>query len=56
MEEKDLITNSISFAGVFAYLMQFQAEITFIVLITALILNTIRIYDRFRHGPKKNEN
>jgi len=46
--DKDTIANSISAAGVFSYLMHFQAEITVLVLITGLILNIIRIVDRFK--------
>jgi hypothetical protein len=53
--DKDTLANSISAAGVFAYLMQFQNEITILVLITGLILNIIRIIDRIRK-KKKGDN
>jgi hypothetical protein len=53
--DKDTLANSISAAGIFAYLMQFQNEITILVLITGLILNIIRIIDRIRK-KKKGDN
>jgi hypothetical protein len=55
MDDKDTIANGISAAGIFAYLMQFQNEITILVLITGLILNLIRIVDRVR-SKKKGDN
>lgn len=48
METKDTIANATSAAGVLAYLMKFQAEITILLLITGLLLNVIRLYDRFK--------
>lgn len=53
MTDQDTIANGISFAGVFAYLMKFQPEITILVLVTGLILNVIRIADRIRKGKKE---
>jgi hypothetical protein len=55
MQDKDTIANGISAAGIFAYLMHFQNEITILVLITGLILNIIRIIDRIRK-KKKGDN
>lgn len=55
MTDQDSVATGISFAGIFAYLMKFQPEITVLVLITGLILNVIRITDRIRKG-KKDEN
>lgn len=52
MTDKDTIANGISAAGIFAYLMQFQNEITILVLLTGLLLNIIRIVDRIK---KKKE-
>jgi len=52
--DKDTIANSFTIGGVFAYLMQFQNEITIMVLITGLVLNLIRIIDRLR--KKKGDN
>ena len=52
--DKDTIANSFTIGGVFAYLMQFQNEITIMVLITGLVLNLIRIIDRIR--KKKGDN
>ena len=53
MTDKDTIANGISAAGVFSYLMNFQAEITVLVLLTGLLLNLIRLWDRFK--KKKQE-
>jgi hypothetical protein len=47
--EKDTVANSVTIAGVFSYLVQFQAEITILLLLTGLALNLIRIYDRFKN-------
>jgi len=51
--EKDTIANGFTIAGVFSYLMKFQAEITLLVLLTGLLLNVIRIYQSF--NKKKNQ-
>jgi len=51
--EKDTIANGFTIAGVFSYLMKFQAEITILVLLTGLLLNLIRIYQSF--NKKKNQ-
>jgi hypothetical protein len=51
MENKDIVANTTTMAGVFAYLMQFQAELTLLLLLTGLVINLIRIWDRFK---KKN--
>jgi len=53
--DKDTIANSISAAGIFAYLMQFQNEITILVLITGLLLNVIRIFDRVMNKKKRDK-
>lgn len=53
--EKDTIANSVSAAGVLAYLMQFQGEITILLLITGLMLNVFRLWDRFRGKKKPQE-
>jgi len=53
--DKDTIANGISAAGIFAYLMKFQAEITILVLLTGLLLNLIRLWDRFKK-KKQGEN
>ena len=50
--DKDTVANSVSFAGVFSYLMQFQGEITILLLITGLMLNVMRILDRFNNKKK----
>lgn len=48
METKELAGNTLTLGGVFAYLMQFQAELTILILLTGLLINIIRIYDRFK--------
>ena len=48
MTEQDSVANGVTIAGVFSYLMHFQTELTILVLITGLILNIIRIVDRFK--------
>lgn len=54
MDTKELMGNTFTMGGVFAYLMEFQGEITIMVLLTGLLINIIRIYDRFK--KKKNAN
>jgi len=46
------IANTITIGGVFSYLMEFQGEITVLVLLTGLTLNLLRLYDRFRKKRK----
>jgi len=50
---QDAIANTFTIGGLFSFIMQFQAEITILVLLTGLTLNIIRIYDRFKN--KKND-
>lgn len=52
METKDQIANTATLSGLFAYLMEFQGEITILVLLTGLVLNVMRLYDRFRKKGK----
>jgi len=52
MDDKDTIATGVSVAGIFAFLMKFQVELTILVLLTGLILNVIRIYDRIKNGRK----
>jgi hypothetical protein len=52
METKELMGNTLTMGGVFAYLMSFQAEITLLLLLTGLFINIVRIYDRFRKNRK----
>jgi hypothetical protein len=47
--DKDTIANAITVGGVFSYLMHFQGELTLLLLITGLIVNIIRIYDRVKN-------
>lgn len=54
MTDKDTIANGVSAAGIFAFLMKFQVELTIMVLITGLILNVVRIYDRIKNGRKED--
>ena len=50
----DAIANTTSIGGVLAFIMQFTPVITAAVLITALTLNIIRIYDWYK-GRKVSE-
>jgi hypothetical protein len=46
------LANTITIGGVFSYLMQFQGELTVLLLLTGLLLNVTRLIDWFR-GKKK---
>lgn len=52
---KDALANTASIGGIFSLLMEFQAEITILLLITGLFLNIMRIYDRFKKGDEGGE-
>ena len=52
---KDAIANTFSISSLFAFMMEFQAEITILLLITGLFLNVMRIYDRFKKGDRGGE-
>jgi hypothetical protein len=43
------IANTITIGGVFSYLMQFQGEMTMLLLLTGLALNITRLIDWFRN-------
>ena len=45
---QDSVANTFTIGGIFAYLMNFQAEITILVLLTGLALNITRLYTFFR--------
>jgi hypothetical protein len=45
---QDTICNTATITGLFAYIMQFQAEITVLVLLTSLALNINRLYNVFK--------
>jgi hypothetical protein len=53
-EIKDTITNATTIGGVFAYIMQFQGELTVLLLLTGLLLNITRLYDWFKNKNKDN--
>ena len=55
MNNPDTVANTFTIGGIFAYMMQFSAELTILVLITGLVLNTLRIYDWFKNRKKKND-
>jgi hypothetical protein len=55
MNDTDIVANTFTIGGVFAYMMHFSAEITILVLITGLLLNTLRIYDWFKNRNKEND-
>ena len=51
----DAAANTFTIAGLFSFIMQFQAEITVLVLLTGLALNIIRIYDRFKSNKNNGK-
>jgi len=53
MDVKDTIANTTTMGGIFAYLMNFQGELTVLLLVTGLLLNITRLVDWFR-GKKKD--
>ena len=53
MNNTAAVANTITISGIFAYMMHFSAELTVLVLLTGLVLNTLRIYDWFKN--KKGE-
>jgi uncharacterized iron-regulated membrane protein len=55
MTQTDTLANTFTIGGVFAYIMQFSAELTILVLLTGLVLNILRIYDWFKNRNKKND-
>ena len=55
MNNPDTVANTFTIGGIFAYMMQFSAEITILVLITGLILNALRIYDWFKNRKKNDD-
>lgn len=52
MDSKDTIANATTMSGVFAYIMEFQGELTVMLLITGLALNITRLIDWFRKKDK----
>jgi uncharacterized iron-regulated membrane protein len=55
MNNPDTVANTFTIGGVFAYMMQFSAELTILVLLTGLVLNILRIHDWFKNRKKKND-
>ena len=53
MENKEVLGNTTTLAGVFAYLMKFQAELTLLLILTGLVINLIRIWDRLKNKKEK---
>jgi hypothetical protein len=53
IDHKHDIANAVTMGGVFSYLMQFQGELTVLLLLTGLLLNITRLIDWFR-GRNKN--
>jgi hypothetical protein len=49
---QDIIANTLTISGIFALIMQFQSEITILVLITSLVLNIARLYHVFTKKKK----
>lgn len=52
MDVKDTVANATTMGGIFAYLMQIQGELTVLLLLTGLLLNTTRLIDWFRNKDK----
>jgi len=52
MEIKDTVANATTMGGIFAYLMNFQGELTVLLLLTGLLLNLTRLIDWFRNKDK----
>lgn len=53
----DTVANTATIGGVLAFIMKFTPYITAAVLVTALVLNVLRIYDWFTtKKSKKNAN
>jgi hypothetical protein len=53
MNNTDTLANTFTLGGVFAFIMNFSAELTVLVLLTGLVLNTLRIYDWFKNKEEK---
>jgi len=51
---KDALANSFSISAVFSFLLSWQAELTILLLVTGLLLNFLRIYDRLKNGKSKD--
>ena len=45
---QETVANTATISALFAYIMQFQAEITILVLLTSLALNINRLYNVFK--------
>ena len=53
MNNTDTLANTFTLGGVFAFIMNFSAELTVLVLLTGLVLNSLRIYDWFKGKKEK---
>jgi hypothetical protein len=53
MNNTDTLANTFTLGGVFAFIMNFSAELTVLVLLTGLVLNSLRIYDWFKDKKEK---
>ena len=53
MNNTDTLANTFTLGGVFVFMMNFSAELTILVLLTGLILNSLRIYDWFKGKKEK---
>ena len=52
----DTVANTTTIGGVLAFIMKFTPFITALVLVTALALNILRIYDWFKNKKDANSN
>lgn len=55
MEIKDTVANTSTTLGAAAYIMQWQGELTVLLLLTGLLLNITRLYDWFKTKNSKDE-
>ena len=53
MNNTDTVANTFTIGGVLEFIMKFSAELTVLVLLTGLVLNTLRIYDWFKDKKEK---
>jgi len=53
MNNTDTLANTFTISGVLAFIMKFTPLITTLVLLTALSLNILRIYDWFKGKKEK---
>jgi len=48
MDIKDSVANTTTMTGIGMYLMNYQTELTLLLLLTGVLLNVMRIWDWFK--------